>query len=251
MSVFPTVRFPAGAAGGLDRDRHAAGRGLCRQPDSRAPSRRPTRATRATWSERVARRVTPAIARLQQAFHASGMPVYFTVFGSVAGTARDIRDLHHSLSRRAAARQNRGIGDSAAHRSGHRRDSRADGRRLDDTVVTKTSMDSFVSTQLPAMLRQRGIETVIVTGVLHRRLRREHGAQRRRAGLPRVRRRGWLLRMGDGLPRQEPGQPGALFRACRIIQRDCEHPSGRCPRAYLIFSRRERTIWVRLRPGLG
>ena len=114
--------------------------------------------------DRVVRTAVPAIQRLREAFARAGQEVVFMVFGSETGDGSDIRTStirYRSEQRRAAT------GSSVlAARSDPATDVIPElAPRPGERVITKTSMDSFASTDLHAQLQRRGVRSVVVTGV--------------------------------------------------------------------------------------
>lgn len=114
--------------------------------------------------ERVRKQVIPAIARLAHAVRTSNGKVIFMTFGSVVGDGSDIRT---STIRYRSEQRKRATGASVlASRSDPATDVIAElAPSADDLIITKTSMDSFVSTDLHRQLQARGIKSVFVTGV--------------------------------------------------------------------------------------
>jgi nicotinamidase-related amidase len=115
--------------------------------------------------DRVQRTAVPAINRLRECFHALGQDIVFTVFGSIIGDGSDIRT---STIRYRSAQRLAATGSSVMMA---RSDPTTDvigelAPKPDELVLTKTSMDSFVSTGLHEHLTRNGIKTLVVSGVL-------------------------------------------------------------------------------------
>lgn len=115
--------------------------------------------------ERVKHIVIPAIRSLQLAFRARGQPVFYALFGSVTG---DGLDVNTSTIRYRNAQRRAQTGVSViVPRSNPLTDVIPELAPLPgETVLSKTSMDAFVSTPLAQRLRERGVRTLVVTGVL-------------------------------------------------------------------------------------
>jgi nicotinamidase-related amidase len=115
--------------------------------------------------ERVRDIVTPNLRRLAEAFRRARRPVYFTAFASATGDGRDIR----TSTIRFRDRQRRAsTGASVVLPRSHPATDVVPELRAgpDDAVLTKTSMDAFVSTPLAADLEARRIRSLVVGGVL-------------------------------------------------------------------------------------
>lgn len=113
---------------------------------------------------RVRDEVVPAIARLREAFRHAGQGTIFMLFGSLAGDGSDIRT---STIRHRSEQRRRATGSSVLiSRADPLSDVIAELRPApDDLLITKTSMDSFVSTDLHERLQRRRVRSVVVTGV--------------------------------------------------------------------------------------
>jgi biuret amidohydrolase len=113
---------------------------------------------------RVRDEVVPAINRLRQAFRSAGQDVVFMLFGSVVGDGSDVRT---STIRYRSEQRRKATGSSVlTSRSDPASDVIAELRpEPGDLLLSKTSMDSFVSTRLHEHLQQRGVRSVVVTGV--------------------------------------------------------------------------------------
>jgi biuret amidohydrolase len=115
--------------------------------------------------DRVQRVVVPNLQCLAVVFRGRGLPVYFTAFASPAGDGSDITTAtirYRDAQRRAATGSSvilprshpaTDIVSELAPASG-------------DTVLTKTSMDTFVSTHLADDLHRLGVRTLVIGGVL-------------------------------------------------------------------------------------
>lgn len=115
--------------------------------------------------DRIRREVVPNLQRLGAAFRGHGLPVYFTAFASPAGDGSDIT----TATIRYRDEQRRAVtGESVIlPRSHPATDIIAElGPVPGDTVLTKTSMDAFTSTDLAAELTRRGVRTLVIGGVL-------------------------------------------------------------------------------------
>ncbi len=114
--------------------------------------------------DKVRAGVVPAIDRLRKAFRAAGQPVVFMLFGSVAGDGSDIRTftIRHSSEQRRIETGSSVLASRADPATDVIDDLRPE---PEDIVLSKTSMDSFVSTDLDARLRKMGVRSVVVTGV--------------------------------------------------------------------------------------
>ena len=114
--------------------------------------------------ERMRHSVVPAVNRLLAAFHAAEQPVYLTAFASPAGDGSDVRTA--SIRYRNAQRLAETGSSVILPRSDPATDIIADIDVLSgDTVLTKTSMDSFASTNLAGELARHAIATVVIAGV--------------------------------------------------------------------------------------
>lgn len=115
--------------------------------------------------ERVRQSTLPAIAGLREAFHSAGQPVLFTAFGSITGDGNDVTTStirHRDAQRRAQT----GV-SVILPRSNPATDVIAELQPVSqDAVLSKTSMDAFVSTDLAERLRRSGVQSLVVTGVL-------------------------------------------------------------------------------------
>lgn len=113
---------------------------------------------------RVRDEVVPAIARLREAFRRAGQGVVFMLFGSVAGDGSDIRT---STIRHRSEQRRKATGASVlTSRADPGSDVIAELRPAPgDVLITKTSMDSFVSTDLHERLQRQGVRSVVVSGV--------------------------------------------------------------------------------------
>ena len=115
--------------------------------------------------DRVERVVVPNIRRLAEAFRGHGLPVYFTAFASAAGDGSDV--LTSTIRYRDAQRRAATGASVILPRSHPATDIVPElGVTPGDRVLTKTSMDTFTSTRLADELRERGVQTLVVTGVL-------------------------------------------------------------------------------------
>ena len=163
-TVFPGFDFPVTARAALlviDMQPCGVGAdaGLVKAIESTAPGY-----TRYLL-DRIERTVIPNIRRLAEAVRGHGLPVYFTAFASATGDGSDVLTStirHRDVQRRAAT------GASVILPRSHPATDivAALGVTPGDRVLTKTSMDTFTSTGLADELRQRDIQTLIVTGVL-------------------------------------------------------------------------------------
>ncbi len=115
--------------------------------------------------ERIQRLVIPNLQRLGAAFRGHGLPVYFTAFASQAGDGSDITTA--TIRYRDAQRRSATGSPVVLPRSHPATDIISElGPARQDTVLTKTSMDTFASTPLAEELHQRGVRTLVVGGVL-------------------------------------------------------------------------------------
>lgn len=116
-------------------------------------------------ADRIQRVVVPNLQRLGAAFRAHGLPVYFTAFASRVGDGSDITT---STIRYRDAQRRSATGSSVVlPRSHPATDIIAElGAAPEDTVLTKTSMDTFASTGLAEELHQRDVRTLVLGGVL-------------------------------------------------------------------------------------
>jgi nicotinamidase-related amidase len=115
--------------------------------------------------ERIRDTVVPNTRRLTEAFRRHGRPVYFTAFASAVGDGSDIAT--STIRYRDAQRRARTGISVILPRSHPATDIVAElAPAPTDRVLTKTSMDTFTSTRLAEELRERGVETLVVTGVL-------------------------------------------------------------------------------------
>ena len=114
--------------------------------------------------ERMERSVVPAVNRLLAAFHAAAQPVFLTAFASPAGDGSDVRTA--SIRYRDAQRRAATGSSVVLPRSDPATDIIAAlAVGPDDTVLTKSSMDTFATTDLACRLRRLGTRTVVVAGV--------------------------------------------------------------------------------------
>lgn len=115
--------------------------------------------------DRIERVVIPNIRRLAETVRGHGRPVYFTTFASAAGDGSDVAT--STIRYRDAQRRAATGAPVILPRSHPATDIVAElSVSPGDRVLTKTSMDTFTSTGLADELRARGVETLIVTGVL-------------------------------------------------------------------------------------
>lgn len=112
---------------------------------------------------RVDATVVPAVRRLQNAFRASGAPVVFLTFGTVAG---DYSDMPPRFRRGAAYWRRRGVEPPYA-RAGTRAMDVLDpvAPRPGEPVFVKPGASGFVATPLEAFLRERGVGALVICGV--------------------------------------------------------------------------------------
>lgn len=116
-------------------------------------------------TDRIRREVVPNLQRLGAAFRRHGLPVYFTAFASVAGDGSDITTA--TIRYRDAQRRAVTGGSVVLPRSHPATDIIPElGPVPGDTVLTKTSMDTFTSTPLAEELHRRGVRTLVIGGVL-------------------------------------------------------------------------------------
>jgi len=117
------------------------------------------------FADRIQQVVVPNLQRLGAAFRGRGLPVYFTAFASRAGDGSDITT---STIRYRDAQRRAATGSSVVlPRSHPATDIIAGlGPAPGDTVLTKTSMDAFVSTHLGDELHRLGARTLVIGGVL-------------------------------------------------------------------------------------
>lgn len=114
--------------------------------------------------ERMEQSVVPAVNRLLAAFHGAGQPVFLTAFASPAGDGSDVRTA--SIRYRDAQRRAATGSSVILPRSDPATDIiSALSVGPDDTVLTKSSMDTFATTDLAQRLRRLGVRTVVVAGV--------------------------------------------------------------------------------------
>jgi nicotinamidase-related amidase len=115
--------------------------------------------------DRVEHLVIPNIRRLATAFRGHGLPVYFTAFASAAGDGSDIAT---STIRYRDAQRRAATGASVILPRSHPATDIVPelGVAPGDRVLTKTSMDAFTSAPLADELRERGVQTLVVSGVL-------------------------------------------------------------------------------------
>ena len=118
----------------------------------------------AQYFRRLDQRVIPNIQRLQQSFHRTGCPVFYTRFGSFRSDGTDLPAFARRLN--DAGRWAFGSPvfppfDDPSTRLDERIESQAD-----ETVLPKTTISALASTSLDDELRIRGISAVVVTGVL-------------------------------------------------------------------------------------
>ena len=115
------------------------------------------------YMERIERVVIPAIRRLQQAFRTAGGPVIFLTVGSLTD---DFSDMAPRFRRGAAYWRERGIEPPYA-RVGSREIQILDeiAPREGETVLRKAGASAFTSTDLNAMLLDRGIGQIALCGV--------------------------------------------------------------------------------------
>ena len=112
-------------------------------------------ASTASSSARCARRALPNMQRLQAACRAGGIEVMYTVIESLTLDGRD-RSLDYKISGLQRAARLMG-------RAGARRD-RA--RPSDEIVLPKTSSSVFISTNIDYVLRNLGVRSLIIAGLL-------------------------------------------------------------------------------------
>lgn len=114
--------------------------------------------------QRVREEVVPAITRLGEAFRRADQSVVFMLFGSAVGDGSDIRT---STIRYRSEQRRKATGSSVlTSRADPASDVIAELRpQPGDLQLTKTSMDSFVSTDLHERLQAKGVRSLVVTGV--------------------------------------------------------------------------------------
>ncbi len=124
-------------------------------PDLVAAARRPSAPEGgAAFHVRLAEVVIPNQARLQAAARAAGVEVIFTVIESLTADGRD-RSLDHKISNLHVPRGSWGAKVIDAV-----------GPRGDEIVIPKTSSGIFNSTNVDYVLRNLGIEFLVVYGIL-------------------------------------------------------------------------------------
>jgi nicotinamidase-related amidase len=126
--------------------------------------RRINPAALAAYGERVEKLVVPNVQRLQQAFRAAGAELAYTELGCHRPDRRDLAGWarrHNALGQQMLGTPLYATFDEAS--------CRVDARvapRAGEIVVQKTTSGPTGSTKLDHMLRVRGVETVIVAGIL-------------------------------------------------------------------------------------
>jgi nicotinamidase-related amidase len=114
--------------------------------------------------ERVETVVVPAIQKLIGAFHDARQPVFYTAFVSKTGDGSDIRtSTIRYRSEQRQARTGSSVMMPADDPAAGIIDELAPGAQ--DTVLQKTSMDAFLSTDLEARLQAAEIQSVVLCGV--------------------------------------------------------------------------------------
>ena len=113
---------------------------------------------------RIRTTVVPSIRALQDAFHSAGQSVVFMAFGSATGDGTDVTT--STIRYRDAARRALTGASVILPRTDPTTDVLDDIPVAEqDIVMTKTTMDSFWSTELDATLKARGVKTLVITGV--------------------------------------------------------------------------------------
>ena len=116
-------------------------------------------------STRLREIVIPNTRRLLDAFHRARRPVYFTAFASATGDGHDA--VTATIRYRDAERRARTGQSVILPRSNPATDVLEElAPRPGDRVLTKTSIDVFMSTRLSEELRVGGVETLVIAGVL-------------------------------------------------------------------------------------
>jgi nicotinamidase-related amidase len=110
--------------------------------------------TRPEFHAAATSRVIPNIARLIEAFRRAGLEIIYTVMENLTADGRD-RSLDYKLSGISIAKGSWEAKVLAAIAPAH-----------DEIVLAKTSSSVFNSTNLDYLLRNMGIEDVLVTGFL-------------------------------------------------------------------------------------
>lgn len=114
---------------------------------------------------RVRETVIPNLRRLHAAFRRHQRPVYFTAFASAVGDGSDVPT--STIRYRDAQRRARTGASVILPRTHPATDVVAElAPGPEDRVLTKTTMDAFVSTALAEELRAAGVVSLVVGGVL-------------------------------------------------------------------------------------
>ena len=116
------------------------------------------------YRQRIAASVLPNIKRLVSAFREGGSSVMFTGVGTRAGDGTDLPGWLREFNEIS-----RGVTGDAVFAAVEDPDWQIHGTvkpRQDEMVLQKTTADPFVSTDLERILHDRGIETIVVCGVL-------------------------------------------------------------------------------------
>lgn len=115
-------------------------------------------------STRVRTQAVPAIRDLQQAFHDAGQPVVFMLFGSDRGDGSDVPT--STIRYRDDARKALTGSSVILPRTDPTTNVLPEIPVTEhDIVMSKMTMDSFPSTDLHRVLQDRGVKSVVVTGV--------------------------------------------------------------------------------------
>lgn len=114
--------------------------------------------------ERVQESVVPALRSLADAFHEAAQPIFYTSFASITGDGSDIRT---STIRYRNEQRLRRTGSSAVIARSEAITDIVNELPLDpsDIVLTKTSMDTFLTTDIQLRLETANVQSVVVAGV--------------------------------------------------------------------------------------
>jgi nicotinamidase-related amidase len=116
----------------------------------------------AGYFERAQRSVVPNIQRLLQWFRASGLPIAYTGTGTCTSDGSDLAGWLRAFDQLGQMILNKPVWPATSDKSWEIHPDV--GPRAGELVLNKTSSSACNNTDLERWLRQRGVETVIVTG---------------------------------------------------------------------------------------
>jgi biuret amidohydrolase len=116
------------------------------------------------YIQRVNGRVLPNSQRLQTAFRAQGLPIFYTAFGSEAGDGSDLPPYFQGFDQMGLMFLGRRVFPAAGEESWQIDDSLAP--LPGESIISKTTASAFTHTDLEQTLREIGVKNLVIAGVL-------------------------------------------------------------------------------------